>query len=179
MDTIDSTKIGTKSNFPPDLAKKIGTKSNFSPDSATIDSKKIGTKKTSLQMRPQNNLKKNRSQKNFPPDANTIVAKQLGTKTNFLPDAATIVAKKTGTKTIHPARFNRLTNRNENNLPNRSVSTIYFVKSLINEVTMVDEEDDRIKSNKTWIKWSQLNDGTSIKYRNRMFITPEQSEQLK
>ena len=44
---------------------------------------------------------------------------------------------------------------------------------------MVDKEDDRIKSNKTWIKWNQLNDGTSMKYGNRMFIKPEQSEQLK
>ena len=44
---------------------------------------------------------------------------------------------------------------------------------------MVDKEDDRIKSNKTWIKWNQLNDGTSMKYGNRMFIKPEQSKQLK
>ena len=44
---------------------------------------------------------------------------------------------------------------------------------------MVDKEDDRIKSNKTWIKWNQLNSSTSMKYGKRMFIKPEQSEQLK
>ena len=44
---------------------------------------------------------------------------------------------------------------------------------------MTDEEDDRIKSNKTWIKWNQLNDGTSMKYGDKMFTKPEQSEQLK
>jgi len=45
--TIDSKKIGTKSNFPTDLTtkdKKIGTKSNFPPGLTTIYSKKIGTK---------------------------------------------------------------------------------------------------------------------------------------
>ena len=44
---------------------------------------------------------------------------------------------------------------------------------------MVNKEDATIKSNKTWIIWNQLNNGTSMKYGNRMFIKPEQSEQLK
>ena len=52
-------------------------------------------------------------------------------------------------------------------------------KSLTNKVTMADKEDDRIKSNKTWIKWNKINDGTSMKYGDKMFIKPEQSKQLK
>ena len=43
---------------------------------------------------------------------------------------------------------------------------------------MVDKEDDRIKSSKTWIKWNQLNNGTSMKYRNKMFIKSDQREEL-
>ena len=43
---------------------------------------------------------------------------------------------------------------------------------------MTDEEDNRIKSTKTWIKWNSLEDGTSMKYGNKMFVKPEQSEQL-
>ena len=44
---------------------------------------------------------------------------------------------------------------------------------------MTDEEDDRIKSNKTWIKWNQINNGTSMKYGDKMFTKQEQSKQLK
>ena len=44
---------------------------------------------------------------------------------------------------------------------------------------MTDKEDDRIKSNKTWIKWNQINDWTSMKYGDKMFTKPKQSEQLK
>jgi hypothetical protein len=44
---------------------------------------------------------------------------------------------------------------------------------------MTDKEDDRIKSNKTWNKWNQINDGTSMKYGDKMFTKPEKSEQLK
>ena len=44
---------------------------------------------------------------------------------------------------------------------------------------MVDKEDDRIKINKTWIKWNQIYDGASMKYGNKMFKKPEQSKQLK
>ena len=43
---------------------------------------------------------------------------------------------------------------------------------------MADEEDNRIKSTKTWIKWKNLEEGTSMKYGNKMFVKPEQSEQL-
>ena len=44
---------------------------------------------------------------------------------------------------------------------------------------MADEEDNRIKSTKTWIKWNNLEDGTSMKYGNKLFTKPEQCEQLK
>ena len=44
---------------------------------------------------------------------------------------------------------------------------------------MADKEDNKIKSNKTWIKWKLLGDGTSMKYGNKMFTKPEQSDQLK
>ena len=44
---------------------------------------------------------------------------------------------------------------------------------------MADEKDNRIKSTKTWIKWIILGDGTSMKYGNKLFTKPEQSEQLK
>ena len=44
---------------------------------------------------------------------------------------------------------------------------------------MTDKEDDRIKSNKTWIKWNQINNGTSMKYGDKMFTKPKQSKQLK
>ncbi len=44
---------------------------------------------------------------------------------------------------------------------------------------MADKEDNRIKSTKTWIKWNNLEDGTSMKYGNKLFTKPEQCEQLK
>ena len=44
---------------------------------------------------------------------------------------------------------------------------------------MVDKEDDRIKSNKTWNIWNQINNGASMKYGNKMFTKPEQINQLK
>ncbi len=43
---------------------------------------------------------------------------------------------------------------------------------------MADEEDNRIKSTRTWIKWINLGEGTSMKYGNKMFVKPEQSKQL-
>ena len=43
---------------------------------------------------------------------------------------------------------------------------------------MADEEDNRIKSTRTWIKWNNLGEGTSVKYGNKMFVKPEQSKQL-
>ena len=43
---------------------------------------------------------------------------------------------------------------------------------------MVDKEDNRIKSTKTWIKWNNLGEGTSMKYGNKMFTKPEQSKQV-
>ncbi len=45
-------------------------------------------------------------------------------------------------------------------------------------VTMAHEEDNRIKSTKTWIKWNNLEDGTSMKYGEKLFTKPEQCEQL-
>ena len=44
---------------------------------------------------------------------------------------------------------------------------------------MADEEDNRIKSTKTWIKWNNLEDGTSMKYGNKLFTKSEQCKQLK
>ncbi len=44
---------------------------------------------------------------------------------------------------------------------------------------MADEEDNRIKSTKTWIKWNNLEDGTSMNYGNKLFTKPEQCKQLK
>jgi len=44
---------------------------------------------------------------------------------------------------------------------------------------MADEKDNRIKSTKTWIKWIDLEDGTSMKYGDKLFTKPEQSKQLK
>jgi hypothetical protein len=44
---------------------------------------------------------------------------------------------------------------------------------------MADKEDNRIKSTKTWIKWNNLEDGTSMKYGDKLFTKPEQCEQLK
>ena len=35
---------------------------------------------------------------------------------------------------------------------------------------MADEEDNRIKCAKTWIKWIDLEDGTSMKYGDKMFV---------
>ena len=43
---------------------------------------------------------------------------------------------------------------------------------------MADEEDNRIKSTKTWIKCNNLEEGTSMKYGNKTFTKPEQSKQL-
>ena len=43
---------------------------------------------------------------------------------------------------------------------------------------MADEEDNRIKSTRTWIKWNNLEEGTSMNYDNKMFVKPELSEQL-
>ena len=43
---------------------------------------------------------------------------------------------------------------------------------------MADDEDNRIKSTRTWIKWKNLEEGKSMKYGNKMFVKPEQSKQL-
>ena len=43
---------------------------------------------------------------------------------------------------------------------------------------MAHEEDNRIISTKTWIKWNNLEDGTSMKYSHKLFAKPEQSKQL-
>ena len=152
-------KIGTKTNLPPEATGKIGTKTNFPQNSAIINTGKIGTKT------------------HFPPG-------KIGTKTHFPPDAdfpqnsATINAGKIGTKETSRKILN--TNLPQNLAThNKSFSTIYTIKYQTNEVTMTDKEDDRIKSNKTWIKWNQINDGTSMKYGDKMFTKPEQSEQLK
>jgi hypothetical protein len=44
---------------------------------------------------------------------------------------------------------------------------------------MADKEDNRIKSTKKLIKWNNLEDGTSMKYGDKLFTKPEQCEQLK
>ena len=44
---------------------------------------------------------------------------------------------------------------------------------------MADEEDNRIKSTRKWIKCNNLEDGTSMKYGDKLFTKPEQCEQLK
>jgi len=41
---------------------------------------------------------------------------------------------------------------------------------------MADEEDNRIKSTRAWIKWNNLEDGTSMKYGDKLFTKPEQCE---
>jgi len=44
---------------------------------------------------------------------------------------------------------------------------------------MADNEDNRIKSTRTsWIKWNNLEEGTSMKYGNKMFVKPEQTKEL-
>ena len=43
---------------------------------------------------------------------------------------------------------------------------------------MADKEDNKIKSTRTWIQWNNLGEGTSMKYGNKMFVKPDQSEQL-
>ena len=43
---------------------------------------------------------------------------------------------------------------------------------------MADEEDNRIKITRTWIKWKNLEEVSSMKYGNKKFVKPEQSEQL-
>ncbi len=44
---------------------------------------------------------------------------------------------------------------------------------------MASKEDNMIKRTKTWIKWINLGDGTSMKYGDKLFTEPEQSKQLK
>ena len=41
---------------------------------------------------------------------------------------------------------------------------------------MADKEDNRIKSTRTQIKWNNLEEETSMKYGNMMFVKPEQSK---
>ena len=43
---------------------------------------------------------------------------------------------------------------------------------------MADNEDNRIKSTRTWIKWNNLEEETSMKYGNKMFVKPEQCKKL-
>ena len=44
---------------------------------------------------------------------------------------------------------------------------------------MADEDDNRIKSTRTWIKSNNQEDGTSMKYGNKLFKNAEQCKQLK
>ncbi len=44
---------------------------------------------------------------------------------------------------------------------------------------MADEKDNRIRSTKTWITWIDLEDGTPMKYGDKLSTKPEQSKQLK
>ena len=39
---------------------------------------------------------------------------------------------------------------------------------------MADEEDNRIKSTRAWIKWNNLEDGTSMKYGDKLFTKPDE-----
>ena len=137
------------------LSGKIGTKTHFLPDAAG----KIGTKTNFLPG-------KIGTKTHFPPDA----AGKIGTKTNIPQNLVTMNSGEIRTKTNFPQNLDT---------HNKSFSTIYTVKYQTNEVTMTDKEDDRIKSNKTWIKWNQINDGTSMKYGDKMFTKPKQSKQLK
>jgi hypothetical protein len=41
------------------------------------------------------------------------------------------------------------------------------------------DEDNRFKSNRTWIKWTKLEDGISLKYHNNWYKKPEDEEDLK
>ncbi len=43
---------------------------------------------------------------------------------------------------------------------------------------MVDE-DNRLKSNRKWIKWTKLEDGLSLEYHNNWYKKPGDEEDLK
>jgi hypothetical protein len=40
------------------------------------------------------------------------------------------------------------------------------------------EEDKRLKSNRTWIKWTELNDGLLLKYHEKWFKKPGDEAEL-
>ena len=40
------------------------------------------------------------------------------------------------------------------------------------------EEDKRLKSNRTWIKWTKLDNGLSLKYHEKLFKKPGDEEEL-
>jgi CRISPR/Cas system CSM-associated protein Csm3 (group 7 of RAMP superfamily) len=40
------------------------------------------------------------------------------------------------------------------------------------------EEDKRLKSNRTWIKWTKLDNGLSLKYHEKSFKKPGDEEEL-
>ena len=41
------------------------------------------------------------------------------------------------------------------------------------------DEDNRLKSNRTWIKWTKLEDGLSLEYHNNWYEKPGDEEDLK
>jgi hypothetical protein len=41
------------------------------------------------------------------------------------------------------------------------------------------DEDNRLKSKRTWIKWTKIEDGSSLKYHNNWYKKPEDEEDLK
>ena len=41
------------------------------------------------------------------------------------------------------------------------------------------DEDNRLKSNRTWIKWTKLEDGLSLEYHNNWYKKPGDEEDLK
>jgi hypothetical protein len=40
------------------------------------------------------------------------------------------------------------------------------------------EEDERLKSSRTWIKWTELNDGLLLKYHENWFKKPGDEAEL-
>jgi hypothetical protein len=48
----------------------------------------------------------------------------------------------------------------------------------LNQITMAGK-DNWLLSNKTWLKWTALNDGGSLKYNRIFFTNPKDGERLK
>jgi hypothetical protein len=57
-------------------------------------------------------------------------------------------------------------------------STVRSVPTKCNQITMVDE-DNRLKSNKTWIKWTKLDNGLLLKYHEKWYKKPGDEEELR